>query len=232
MGVTICVTVTHAHKCKPRFRTPDLQRPNFPPIMSSPSRSEKMLRDMLSSAPPSPPTPRHRRRHSTPAAATACCEQEREDVMLSPHEQVLRVRLERVLMERVSVLHAIHDPFLNIAQSHSRSVSRSRSQTHGGNSSPKTSLLTPPPTPPRDQPSPSASSDSSSSSSADELPMTPSLPPTPSRKFNARTASLQCRLIDGYVSFAAIEGLGAPPDPPEEPTKVDPSWRRVLRWVS
>ncbi|KAF9003489.1 hypothetical protein BDZ89DRAFT_1080963 [Hymenopellis radicata] len=171
---------------------------------------------MLNSAPPSPPTNRHRRRHSTPVAAIARCEQEGEDVMLSPHEQVLRVRLERVLNER----------------SHNRSVSRSRSQTHGGSSTPTTSLLTPPPTPPRDQPSPTASSDSSSSSSAEELPMTPSLPPTPSHKFNARTASLQCRLIDGYVSFAAIEGLGAPPDPPEEPTKVDPSWRRVWRWVS
>ncbi|KAF8995876.1 hypothetical protein BDZ89DRAFT_1260235 [Hymenopellis radicata] len=107
--------------------------------------------------------------------------------MFSPHEQVLRVRLERVLNEWV----------LN-------------ERTHGGSSTPTTSLLTPPPTPPRDQPSPTASSDSSSSSSADELPMTPSLPPTPSQKFNARTASLQCRLIDGYVSFAAIEDLGAP----------------------
>ncbi|KIK63551.1 hypothetical protein GYMLUDRAFT_241479 [Collybiopsis luxurians FD-317 M1] len=29
--------------------------------------------------------------------------------------------------------------------------------------------------------------------------------------FNARTASLQCREIDGYVSFASVEGLGEPP---------------------
>ncbi|KAJ3782750.1 hypothetical protein GGU10DRAFT_73528 [Lentinula aff. detonsa] len=29
--------------------------------------------------------------------------------------------------------------------------------------------------------------------------------------FNARTASLQCRQIDGYISFASIEGLGEPP---------------------
>ncbi|KAF5335640.1 hypothetical protein D9758_014798 [Tetrapyrgos nigripes] len=29
--------------------------------------------------------------------------------------------------------------------------------------------------------------------------------------FNARTASAQCRLMDGYVSFASIEGLGEPP---------------------
>ncbi|KAJ4487526.1 hypothetical protein J3R30DRAFT_3400258 [Lentinula aciculospora] len=36
--------------------------------------------------------------------------------------------------------------------------------------------------------------------------------------FNARTASLQCQQIDGYISFASIEGLGEPPvsAPPTE----------------
>jgi len=37
-------------------------------------------------------------------------------------------------------------------------------------------------------------------------PLTP--PPTP--PFNARTAAEQCRAMDGYVSFANIEGLGVP----------------------
>lgn len=34
----------------------------------------------------------------------------------------------------------------------------------------------------------------------------PSTPP-----FNARKASTQCRAIEGYVSFASVEGLGEPP---------------------
>jgi hypothetical protein len=36
--------------------------------------------------------------------------------------------------------------------------------------------------------------------------------PSPSTKhFNARKASTQCRAIEGYVSFASVEGLGEPP---------------------
>lgn len=41
-----------------------------------------------------------------------------------------------------------------------------------------------------------------------------SSPPSPSpitRPFNARKASTQCRAIQGYVSFASVEGLGEPP---------------------
>jgi len=40
-------------------------------------------------------------------------------------------------------------------------------------------------------------------------PMTPPLPPTPP-SFNARTAAEQCRAMNGYVSFANVEGLGLP----------------------
>jgi hypothetical protein len=32
------------------------------------------------------------------------------------------------------------------------------------------------------------------------------------RTFNARKASERCRMMEGYVSFAAVEGLGTPPD--------------------
>ncbi|KAF9526890.1 hypothetical protein CPB83DRAFT_837040 [Crepidotus variabilis] len=42
------------------------------------------------------------------------------------------------------------------------------------------------------------------------VPVTPEMRP----QFNARKASAQCRAIDGYVSFANIEGLGMPPDDP------------------
>ncbi|KAF8802691.1 hypothetical protein BYT27DRAFT_7260790 [Phlegmacium glaucopus] len=35
--------------------------------------------------------------------------------------------------------------------------------------------------------------------------------PTSTKTFNARKASTQCRAIEGYVSFASVEGLGEPP---------------------
>ena len=41
--------------------------------------------------------------------------------------------------------------------------------------------------------------------------------PSPSTKhFNARKASTQCRAMEGYVSFASVEGLGEPPIVGEE----------------
>ena len=41
-------------------------------------------------------------------------------------------------------------------------------------------------------------------------PLTP--PPTPPlTAFNVRSASEICKRIDGYVSFASVEGLGEPP---------------------
>ncbi|KIY62366.1 hypothetical protein CYLTODRAFT_459045 [Cylindrobasidium torrendii FP15055 ss-10] len=181
--------------------------------MASPSRSEKMLRDVLRDVPPSP-TPKTQRRHSHPVSLSLQRGEPESDAALSPHEQVLRCRLERVLSER----------------SHSRNSSRSHSQDAASSGS---LPFTPPATPPREQPSPTLSTSSTESAS----PTPPLLPPSPSaapsHKFNARTASQQCRLIDGYVSFSSVEGLGMPPDPPEEvKQEPDGSWRRVLRWVS
>lgn len=46
-----------------------------------------------------------------------------------------------------------------------------------------------------------------SSPSSPPEPLTP--PPTP--PFNARTASEVCKRMDGYVSFASVQGLGEPP---------------------
>lgn len=39
-------------------------------------------------------------------------------------------------------------------------------------------------------------------------PLTP--PPTPPSLFDARTAAAQCRAMNGYVSFANVQGLGVP----------------------
>ncbi|KAJ7049746.1 hypothetical protein C8F01DRAFT_1181726 [Mycena amicta] len=67
-------------------------------------------------------------------------------------------------------------------------------------------LLTPPATPPRHSPVVAGV----------DLPQelcATSNPAAGWSTFNARKASAQCRLLEGYVSFAAVEGLGEPPSP-------------------
>jgi hypothetical protein len=51
-------------------------------------------------------------------------------------------------------------------------------------------------------------------------------PPTPPT-FDARNAAAKLRTIDGYVSFANVEGLGGPPGVEEEVTEED---RRRGTW--
>ncbi|KAH7869198.1 uncharacterized protein C8R40DRAFT_1176994 [Lentinula edodes] len=68
--------------------------------------------------------------------------------------------------------------------------------------------LPPSPTVHTSHPSPSSSASMSTPS-----PTSPSQPPSPSTtasSFNAHTASMRCRQIDGYVSFAAVAGLEEP----------------------
>jgi hypothetical protein len=66
--------------------------------------------------------------------------------------------------------------------------------------------LTPPPTPPQ-VPSMLSRTTSNTTNTGRRLPKTPTSP-----SFDARTASAMCRRIDGYVSFANVEGLGSPPE--------------------
>ncbi|KAJ3874891.1 hypothetical protein F5051DRAFT_415547 [Lentinula edodes] len=59
---------------------------------------------------------------------------------------------------------------------------------------------------------PSSSSSMSTPSPTSPSPLLSSVPPSPSTtsSFNAHTASMRCRQIDGYVSFAAVAGLEEP----------------------
>lgn len=66
--------------------------------------------------------------------------------------------------------------------------------------------LTPPPTPPH-VPTMLSRTTSHPANVGRRPPKTPSSP-----SFDARTASAMCRRIDGYVSFANVEGLGSPPE--------------------
>lgn len=58
-------------------------------------------------------------------------------------------------------------------------------------------------------------------------PLTP--PPTP--PFNARTAAEQLKKMDGYVSFANIEGLGCPDDLDGENEEEEEDRNRGARWL-
>ncbi|KAJ7159057.1 hypothetical protein C8R43DRAFT_358461 [Mycena crocata] len=92
--------------------------------------------------------------------------------------------------------------------------SRDRHTRRGGGK-----LLTPPATPPRHSLVVVAGEDSSSSFDGHphDLHSHPHAHAQhhdePRPAFNARKASAQCRQLEGYVSFAAVEGLGEPPSP-------------------
>ena len=78
--------------------------------------------------------------------------------------------------------------------------------------------------------SPSMASQGLRSPASTDAPLTP--PPTP--PFNARVAAAQCKAMDGYVSFADIQGLGMPAgggedlDADEEAKSKAASW---LKWL-
>lgn len=48
--------------------------------------------------------------------------------------------------------------------------------------------------------------------SVEKLDLSLGPPPLGTSTFNARKASERCRMMEGYVSFASVEGLGTPPD--------------------
>ena len=60
-----------------------------------------------------------------------------------------------------------------------------------------------------------------------DAPLTP--PPTP--PFNARIAAEQCKAMDGYVSFADIEGLGVPEGENDELDADEVTKRQRAGWL-
>ncbi|KAI0743647.1 hypothetical protein C8Q80DRAFT_1272310 [Daedaleopsis nitida] len=57
------------------------------------------------------------------------------------------------------------------------------------------------------------------------------LTPPPSPPFNARQAAAQCKAMDGYISFATIEGLGVPEGSDEEADEEAKSRSRWFQWL-
>lgn len=238
------------------------------PPPQSPSRSERLLRDTLLRDAASPKVPARHSRSPSPSSRSSTdsvkIERATGQFHLTPHEQVLRARLERVLRAGQTVVRAQsresvrrsthrrtsvseksehlesprHHPH---APCHRRNTSSSSScscMNRRSNTDPlPTTVPLTPSTPPRSRSrshshshslSQSHSSDSfdtdhmQSGSHPHELePLTP--PPTPPSEsdlhsstplpgmFNVRKASASCRQMEGYVSFASVEGLGQPP---------------------
>ncbi len=59
------------------------------------------------------------------------------------------------------------------------------------------------------------------------------LTPPPTPPFNAVNAAAQCRAMDGYVSFANIEGLGVPQGEEDEQRSEEAKEHgRWLKWLS
>ncbi|OCB88394.1 hypothetical protein A7U60_g4435 [Sanghuangporus baumii] len=171
---------------------------------------------------------------------------------LSPHETVLRAKLEYVLQKAGSPSPdesaVVSPPQLSgrDRRNHHRTFShgvsivtspKHRDGTSSNTSSPQSlapsSLSNSATDLDRTHSSRSQARDSlayRTSSSSPPEPLTP--PPTP--PFNARIASEVCKRIDGYVSFASVEGLGEPPgldidsDEGEEGLKKWGRWLRSL----
>ncbi|KAK6977557.1 hypothetical protein R3P38DRAFT_2666304 [Favolaschia claudopus] len=86
---------------------------------------------------------------------------------------------------------------------------KARSESRGGNGR----LLTPPATPPRCSLLVVADGDGGEVHPNHTHGHASPDGGSPRPAFNARKASAQCRQLEGYVSFAAVEGLGEPPSP-------------------
>ncbi|KAI1794229.1 hypothetical protein LXA43DRAFT_884185 [Ganoderma leucocontextum] len=86
-------------------------------------------------------------------------------------------------------------------------------------------LHMPPPASPKSTRRPLSSQRYSPSSGV--APLTP--PPSP--PFNARQAAAQCKTMDGYISFANIEGLGVPDDSDDETDEDAKSRSRWFQWL-
>jgi hypothetical protein len=256
--------------CEPDYiRTAVLLRTTIPPT-SSPRHPRSTESEHRHTSRPASPTPSSRREAHDLAPLT-----------LTPHEQVLRTRLERVLQAGRAIVRAesreqererepgrrkstqssgrsddSDDPWLwrdsatytlssspkqerfrskpeapvpltppspstpPRSRSHSKS-SRSQSNAHTPHrehqhqhhpQQHQPEPLTPPPTPPTTTfPVPSTPHTPQPSHAHAHLGHMPTHPSTSPHAFNVRTASARCRQMEGYVSFAAVEGLGEPP---------------------
>lgn len=211
------------HQAQQRHSLPHYRAQTSPtPSRQNLQRNAKSLPTAIPISPgtsysPSGRSRSHSRSHShsiscLPAAASP----------LTPHEAVLRSRLEKVLSMGREEVERDPERRSNKRRSgdgdkgdnaewlwNSQDWISSPSPSSTGSNSPSPSRHTPPPGSPRSYPTTLPS------------PTHALLTPPDSPAFNARTASVLCRQIQGYVSFANVEGLGEPPVGIDEDVEED-----------
>ncbi|KAF7972554.1 hypothetical protein HWV62_17766 [Athelia sp. TMB] len=159
-------------------------------------------------SPQSPPSSARSRAHSHSYSPPTSA--------LTPHEAVLRARLEKVLSMGRDLHHAHHAQY-----SHARSQSSSSPEEWASDDISEGSSGSSPPTsgghtPPLTHTSSSHTHMSAPKPRRRNSPPTPLTPPD-SPHFDARAAGAVCRQMEGYVSFAHVEGLGGiDPDSSED----------------
>ncbi|KAF7980365.1 hypothetical protein HWV62_38819 [Athelia sp. TMB] len=165
-------------------------------------------------SPQSPPSSARSRAHSHSYSPPASA--------LTPHEAVLRARLEKVLSMGRDLHHAHHTQY-----SHARSQSSSSPEEWASDDISEGSSGSSPPTsgghtPPLTHTSSHLTHTSAHTHVSAPKPRRRNSPPTPltppdSPHFDARAAGAVCRQMEGYVSFAHVEGLGGiDPDSSED----------------
>ncbi|KIP04620.1 hypothetical protein PHLGIDRAFT_188897 [Phlebiopsis gigantea 11061_1 CR5-6] len=198
---------------------------------SSPTRGQ-LQRSPRSAPSVSQSSVSHSRASNAQSASRSPAEPERstcgcQQAAVTPHEAVLRSRLEGVLRgaKLETDRRRSREREYNTGSSGSMASSRNmsgedwfiaanelaspmshRSELPSLSHSARTRASTNATTHARSYRSPSTSSQALRSPVSAGGPLTP--PPTP--PFNARVAAAQCKAMDGYVSFADIEGLGVP----------------------
>ncbi|EJD02911.1 uncharacterized protein FOMMEDRAFT_20115 [Fomitiporia mediterranea MF3/22] len=164
---------------------------------------------------------------------------------LSPHESVLRAKLNYVL-QQAGPVSADESAALSQRTGHPRR-NHQRAFSHG-----VTVVTSPKHIPSSTSPSPQSLAPSSLSNSATDLvrvectrphrqdslaerasPSSPSEPltPPPTPPFNARTAAEACKRMNGYVSFANVEGLGEPPGLDIDQDNNEDGLGTLKRWL-
>ncbi|KAI5123079.1 hypothetical protein M0805_000513 [Coniferiporia weirii] len=164
---------------------------------------------------------------------------------LSPHESVLRAKLEYVLQKAgPSPTDEADGPprFVGRVRKHQRAFSHgvtvntsSRRHDEPSSASPSpqslaaSSLSNSASDLARAYSSPSYGGDSVGQGSTPSPPSEPLTPP-PTPPFNARTALEMCKRMEGYVSFASVEGLGEPPGMDIDSDDSEENLRLWARW--
>ncbi|KAI0708937.1 hypothetical protein C8T65DRAFT_740002 [Cerioporus squamosus] len=228
---------------------------------ASPSPARAQLQRAAKSSPSVPRRHSHSQSVSHVAAHLPSRANTDADHTLTPHEVVLRSKLEGVLksakvQDRRTRSVERRDPDSGFSSGSGNSMASSRNMSgegdfffgangdssltslnsYDGRHKPAASSPSSPHTHSRalhmaSHASPRSSHRPLSSQRGSSASSASPLTPPPSPPFNARQAAAQCRAMDGYISFSTIEGLGVPEGSDEEAEEEAKSRSRWFQWL-